>query len=185
VLVLRYNTRTGLHSMTDGRIHRASQNFITANRMVRISVRRSNGTAWPVWQSGRDFFVEGRLGERYLIRVENLSTAKMEVVASVDGLDVMDGRTASFAKRGYLLAPGQTVNIPGFRQSSDSVAAFRFSSVSDSYSERRHGDTRNVGVIGVALFPERGSSPRPLSGDDRLRESADPFPGNRFATPPQ
>jgi len=34
-----------------------------------------------------------------------------------------------------------------------------FSSVSDSYANLKHGDTRNVGVIGLAVFPERGVDP--------------------------
>jgi len=56
--------------------------------------------------------------------------------------------------------------------------------VRNSYSNQKHGETRNVGVIGVAAFNERGTSPAswPI-GDTRSRLQADPFPG-RFATPP-
>ena len=74
------------------------------------------------------------------------------------------------------------------------VAAFRFGSVRDSYAAQtaEFGD-RHVGVIGVALYTERGAEPvempiertrRPdLEDDAAKRESADPFPG-RFAQPP-
>lgn len=140
--------------------------------------------------AGTSFFAdplgpEGRLGERYVIEVENRSAAPLEIVASVDGLDVIDGRTASFNKRGYLIDPEETVRIAGFRRSTGEVAAFRLSSVADSYSEKKYGDTRHVGVIGVAAFHERGSDPRPVHDDTRLRRTADPFPGeSRFATPP-
>ena len=71
----------------------------------------------------------------------------------------MDGKTASFSKRGYLVDPGATLEIEGFRTSSDSVAAFKFSSVSNSYANMRHGDTRNVGVIGIAVFTRKGVNP--------------------------
>ena len=83
----------------------------------------------------------------------------LEIVASVDGLDVMDGKTASFSKRGYLIDPGATLEIDGFRTSTDSVAAFKFSSVANSYANLRHGDTRNVGVIGIAVFTQKGVNP--------------------------
>ncbi len=107
----------------------------------------------------------------------------MEVVLSVDGLDVMDGRAASFRKRGYLLRPNGIVKVDGFRQSNEAVAAFRFSSVSGSYANLKHGDTRNVGVIGVAVFHEYGTNPLDLT-EARRRLRADPFPGRTFASPP-
>ena len=44
--------------------------------------------------------------------------------------------------------------IAGFRQSFSEVAAFRFTSPHASYSARM-GTPENVGVIGVAVFPER------------------------------
>jgi hypothetical protein len=99
-------------------------------------------------------WVLGRLGERYLLRVRNGSGRRVEVVASVDGRDVVDGRPASFEKRGYLVEPWGELTIDGFRLSRDAVAAFRFSSVPDSYAARM-GDARDVGVVGVAIFPER------------------------------
>lgn len=107
----------------------------------------------------------------------------MEVVLSVDGLDVIDGRAASLSKRGYLVRPGGSITIEGFRESSEAVAAFRFSSVRDSYAARKYGETRNVGVIGIAAFNEYGTDPHDLDEAER-RLRADPFPG-RFATPPE
>ena len=102
---------------------------------------------------------------------------------SVDGLDVIDGKDASFAKRGYLIDPHGDLEIDGWRTSNEEVAAFRFGSVSSSYSNKKHGKTRNVGVVGLALFHERGDSPRfwgtPRShGDVVRRQSAD------LASPP-
>ena len=77
-----------------------------------------------------------------------------------------------------------SIEIDGFRTSMDAVAAFRFGSVRDSYADKKTGDSRNVGVIGVALFNERGTQPSSWPrGDTRNRLNADPFPG-RFATPP-
>jgi hypothetical protein len=97
----------------------------------------------------------------------------------------MDGRSASFGKRGYIIAGGDTITIDGFRTSSATVAAFRFSSVSRSYAALRHGDTRNVGVIGMAVFTERYAEPwRFRDREPERRREANPFPGRRWAVPP-
>jgi hypothetical protein len=104
-------------------------------------------------QQGRRF-VLGMTGDRYFIRIVNPTPVRVEAVVSVDGLDAIDGRPANLSKRGYLIAPYGDVTIDGWRTSLDAVAAFRFSSVRDSYAGRT-GHDRNVGVIGVAFFRER------------------------------
>jgi hypothetical protein len=129
--------------------------------------------------AGRTYVV-GEAGRRYNLRITNQTAGRYEVVASVDGLDVIDGKQASPGKRGYILAPNSTLTIDGFRTSDESVAAFRFAAVHDSYAART-GDDRNVGVIGFAFFAERGS--RWTTDELARRETADPFPG-RYSTPP-
>jgi hypothetical protein len=100
-------------------------------------------------------YVLGQLGSRYTLRVSNHTGRRMEAVVSVDGRDVIDGRPADFRnKRGYLVPPWGSVDIEGWRISRAQAAAFRFSSVPESYAART-GSARDVGVIGVAVFPER------------------------------
>jgi hypothetical protein len=120
-------------------------------------------------------FVLGSIGDRYRIRVTNPTAQRVEAVVSVDGLDAIDGRTASVAKRGYIVPAFGTITIDGWRTSLDTVAAFRFSSVHDSFASRT-GRDRNVGVVGVAFFREsqpvqwrpprvaRGAAPSPAAG---------------------
>jgi hypothetical protein len=105
------------------------------------------------YSSGRKY-VLGEHGARYTIRVANPSSRRVEVVVSVDGLDVIDGKAAGFGKRGYVVNPYSEVRIDGWRTSMHSVAAFRFGRVADSYAART-GSARNVGVVGVAVFAER------------------------------
>jgi len=120
--------------------------------------------------------VGGSKGGSYIIVVKNRSKSALEIVASVDGLDVMDGKTAGFSKRGYIVYPGETLEIDGFRKSESKVAAFEFSGVSNSYANLRHGDTRNVGVIGLAVFTQKGVDPWTWSsGEVGRRNSASPF----------
>lgn len=146
-------------------------------------------------------YVLGQNGERYTLRVWNRSNRRVEVVASVDGRDVVDGKAADYSKRGYVVPAYGHVDIDGWRLSSGQVAAFRFSSVARSYAART-GSAREVGVIGVAVFPER-LPPRPLyvptprpypprpdyygdgygSGYGRGRAEADEAPASRSAPP--
>jgi hypothetical protein len=113
-----------------------------------------NGNTLPTFWKGGRTYVLGEQGARYSLRIRNQSGTRVEFVASVDGRDVLDGRPAGMAKRGYIVAPWGEVSIDGFRLNQDSVAAFRFSSVRDSYAAQM-GDARDVGVIGVAVFPEQ------------------------------
>ena len=129
------------------------------------------GAPLPAVERAGRTTVVGRRGQRYAIEVYNQSSARVEVVASVDGLDVLDGGPASYQDGGYVLGPWQTYRIEGFRQSLREVAAFRFGDVSESYAATT-GDAANVGVIGLAFFAERGRG-------WRRRSDADPFPRER------
>jgi hypothetical protein len=130
----------------------------------------------------------GTIGDRYRIHITNPTPRRVEAVVSVDGLDAIDGRTANFDdKRGYVIAPYGDVTIEGFRTSLDQVATFRFSSVRDSYAGKK-GQDRNVGVIGIAFFPERERPPvyryrRPIEESDRGR-SYDEAPPAKAAPAP-
>lgn len=121
------------------------------------------GRVLPTFRHRGRTYVLGELGQRYLVRVTNGSATRAEVVVSVDGRDVVDGRPASLERRGYVVEAHGQVTIDGYRLSESSVAAFRFGSVPRSYAARK-GDARDVGVIGVAVFPERAPEvARPLA----------------------
>jgi hypothetical protein len=143
-----------------------------------------SGAVLPTYQHRGRTYVLGAYGQRYLVRVRNDSGRRAEVVVSVDGRDVIEGRPASWEKRGYLVEPRGEVLIDGFRLSQASVAAFRFASVDRSYAARM-GDARDVGVIGVAVFPER--PPRrmttPPFRPDRFLDEGRPPEARRDAAP--
>jgi hypothetical protein len=119
-----------------------------------VEVLLDGRPAQSFWHEG-ETFVLGHLGDRYTIRVSNHTSRRAEAVVSVDGRDVIDGKPGDFARKsGYLVPAWGQVEIDGWRLSQAEAAAFRFSSVADSYASRM-GSARNVGVIGVAIFPER------------------------------
>lgn len=179
-----YNDRSGIDAMVRASALRRVMPELpsSAATLVSFSVRDQSGRLLPGVGVGDRWFVVGDEGRRYAIVVKNRSNVRLETVLSVDGLDVLDGRPASWQKRGYIIAPRGTLVVDGFRRSLDTVAAFRFSPVRESYAQEKYRDTRNVGVIGLAVFDEEGSSP--FTGREiKRRLQADPFP-HQFATPP-
>lgn len=183
---LYYNDDEGARAMAGyaGFRRTPAGSFTVANGLVSVGLRDEGGRFFTGVVSGGRNYVIGEAGRRYTIVVRNNTSSRLEVVLSVDGLDVLDGKPAAFHKRGYLVDPRGEVEIDGFRQSMDTVAAFRFGSVRGSYAGQKYGDTRNVGVIGVAVFNEVGTSPAPWTPNEiQQRRDANPFPG-QFATPP-
>ena len=182
---IHYNDAAGIRAMVGAVQPRRTRPALSdaAGNLITVEIRDEAGGLLPGLTVAGHWFVVGESGRRYAISVRNHSDSRLEVVLSVDGLDVIDGRPASYRKRGYIVEAGRRLVVEGFRRSRAAVAAFRFGSVSDSYANRKYGDTRNVGVIGIALFHEFGTDPYALDEAER-RLRADPFPG-RFATPPE
>lgn len=179
-----YNDREGIEVMAGSASFRRGWPIISqpAASLVSIGLKDQNGLFLPGLIVGDRWFVIGKEGRRYSIVVRNHSDLRLEIVLSVDGLDVLDGRPASVRKRGYVIDRHRTLVVEGFRQSREAVAAFRFSPVRESYAQEKYRNSRNVGVIGAAIFNERGTYPW-TQREVQKRLQANPFPG-RFATPP-
>ncbi|HEU4517522.1 MAG TPA: hypothetical protein VFR77_09485, partial [Steroidobacteraceae bacterium] len=118
---------------------------------VDIEIRdRKSGRVLPVYWHEGERYVAGEPGREYEIRVRNRDGCRILAVTSVDGINVITGRTASPTQSGYVVDPWGSVEIDGWRKSLDEVAAFYFTAVPDSYAART-GRPDDVGVIGVAL----------------------------------
>jgi hypothetical protein len=181
--VLHYNDAEGVsaHAAYLG-VHPQPLEMFAGDGSIGISLVDEYGRTLPGYMAQGRALVVGEDGARYRIVVRNGTTARFEIVASVDGLDVIDGKPADPNRRGYIVDPHGTLVIDGFRTSDASVAAFRFGRVSDSYAARTSGD-RNVGVVGFAIFSERGAvwTPAELG----KRDTANPFPNRGYAVPPR
>jgi len=177
-----YNDRRGVEAMAAYHGGARFYDVPAANGDITVTIRNEWGGPLDATRVGDRVYVVGQEGERYSIVVSNHTPRRFEAVATVDGLDVMNGRAGTVGNRGYVLMPWATLEVDGFRQSEDTVAAFRFAKVKDSYAAQR-GQARNVGVIGVAFFAEQGGD---WSRDElRTRDTASPFPDDpRFAPPP-
>jgi hypothetical protein len=185
---LHYNDRHGVEALaayhqavTGGFMHDVPE----AGGAITVAVVNESGSPLDALKVLDRTYVIGQEGARYEIVITNHTNHRFESIATVDGLDVVNGRPASMDNRGYILGPFARLEIDGFRQSQSAVAAFRFSRTSESYAAQTSGD-RNVGVIGVAFFSERGDSFTPWTFDElQKRDTASPFPNDiRFAQPP-
>ncbi|MET0794680.1 MAG: hypothetical protein ABW061_24390 [Polyangiaceae bacterium] len=127
-----------------------------------FTVEDENGNSLATFVKGGRTFLLGAPGLRYNVRVRNPTGQRVEAVLSVDGRDAMSGQPGDYVnQRGYVIPPYGSLLVEGFRRSLEEVAAFRFTDPDDSYSARR-GTPQNVGVIGVAFFPERVQPPQPV-----------------------
>ena len=180
---LNYNDKKGVDALAASARRESSRSASAGSGAITISVRDSGGSPLEAVKVGDRTLVVGQAGQRYSIVLTNNTSHRFEAVGTVDGLDVINGKPGTFDNRGYVLLPFATLEIEGFRTSTQQVAAFRFAAVPDSYAAQT-GSARNVGVIGLAFFSERGDAFVPES-EVRLRETASPFPADpRFSQPP-
>ncbi len=184
VAQINYNDAEGVRAMArrSGIAHFGDGAFRVAGGALTVRLLDSSGQPLDGFDAGSRSYVVGENGARYVIQIRNHTGHRVEAVATVDGLDVINGRAGSMTNRGYIVGPFATVEIDGFRRSLEEVAAFRFGTVRGSYAAQK-GSDRNVGVIGVAFFEEAGSNVRWTDFEIDRRHDADPFPG-RFAAPP-
>ncbi len=119
---------------------------------------RDSGQVVPTYTKEGRQFVPGRPGARYAVRLRNLTHARVLVVLSIDGVNVISGETADWHQVGYVLDPSRSFDINGWRKSGTEIAAFEFAAIERSYAALT-GRPGNVGVIGLAAFRERPVSP--------------------------
>lgn len=135
---------------------------------------RTAGQVLPVYWHDGERHVAGEPGHEYEIRIRNRDRGRLLAVTSVDGVNVITGRTAHPRQSGYVIDAWGSVEIDGWRKSLDEVAAFYFTALPDSYAART-GRPDNVGVIGVALFRERQADPVPLYRQSVPSADAEPL----------
>lgn len=127
---------------------------------------RAGGRGYVVAESGA-----------YEIVVRNRTDDELLVVPSVDGVNVLTGKTAAADQGGYIVPPRGSVRIDGWRKSLTEVARFYFTSLPDSYAART-GRPDNVGVIGLAVFEKA-----PPQWTDRSARLEKAEPGSAPAAP--
>jgi len=118
----------------------------------------------PVRQFGHagKTFIEAKVGSEYSLRIRNNNSYRVLAVVSVDGVDVISGKEASYNGSGYIIEAYSSVDIKGYRKDLESVGAFKFTKKKKSYAKEVSGSTQNVGVISLAVFSEK-IKPQPVT----------------------
>jgi hypothetical protein len=138
-------------------------------------IDRSTGRTLPVYRYRGEYWVAGNPGSKYSVAVNNRLGERVLAVMSVDGVNIMNGETASTDQTGYVFNRYQRYEVAGWRKSDQEIAAFTFVASPRSYAERT-GRPDNVGTIGVALFREKYEPPRYVEPQPRYRyEQNDSF----------
>ena len=124
---------------------------------MRVSITQG-GRVLREHRHNREMYVEAPPAGDYAVRITNDGPTRRMAVLSVDGINVLNGADAGFDGPGYVLDPWASVDVPGWHRDGKEVAAFTFKEQAESYAAQTGRGTRNVGVIGVAVFDEK---PRP------------------------
>ncbi|MHB8699233.1 MAG: hypothetical protein ACYC9J_14615 [Sulfuricaulis sp.] len=148
-----------------------------AGNLVDVSiVDRTTGQRQVTYRHDGKLYIAGTPGDRYAIILWNKTAGRILTAVSVDAVNVISGETAAPDQTGYVLDPFAETDISGWRKDQYEAAAFYFTALPDSYAART-GRPENVGVIGVAVFPERPLTPRawiaPESAAPQERQSSD------------
>ncbi len=119
---------------------------------VDFSVDTDSGHLSIYRDTGR-YFMQGQAGQAYRLVYQNNSANTYEIVASVDGINVLDGSEASRYDSGYVLSPNDELVIEGFRKSESAVASFIFSKPESAYAANTStGSIDNTGIIGTVVY---------------------------------
>ena len=133
---------------------------------------RAENRALPVYRHEGRYYIVGKPGNEYQVRVRNRAGTDILTVVSVDGVNAVSGETANWNQTGYVLGSNQSYDIRGWRKSLERTAAFFFTEHEQSYAART-GRPDNVGVIGVAMFRRKAEPqvyiPRPRHGRPRAQ----------------
>lgn len=174
-----YNDETGAKAMVEilgGSTSRHNGLFDMAGERLKVGLVHYDNPFPHYVAKGRRIVI-GQAGMHYEVRLENRSKKRLEVVLSVDGLNVLTGKPASAGQNGFVLGPKQACSVDGFRKDSNTVRTFQFGSVAASQAAKK-GGANNVGVIGLAVFEEdEARAKMELKREQFVRDSATAFPG--------
>jgi hypothetical protein len=122
-------------------------------------------------------YIEAVRGRDFTIRLSNPTPYRVAVALSVDGLNTLDARhTDPWQAAKWVLAPYESVEIPGWQVSDETARHFYFTGERQSYGAKI-GKTQNLGIIEAVFFRERRRYPvDDFSSGELHRRDAPPAP---------
>ncbi len=103
-------------------------------------------------------YIEGRKKSTYELYFRNNSSQQVLVVPSVDGLSIIDGKSAGKSSPGYVIDPWDSLTVPGWTVNGREAAEFIFHAQGaywddeQTYAEEVGEDSSNQGAIGFMVF---------------------------------
>lgn len=114
-----------------------------------------NGKPVATYRKDGKVYVEAKEGSEYEIQIKNNLWKRILAISSVDGLNVLNGESASPDDSGYVINGYNSYRIKGFRYSDEKVGAFKFVKKESSYaSDKKDGSDANCGIIGIRVYDE-------------------------------
>ncbi|MEX2052843.1 MAG: hypothetical protein WD898_01290 [Candidatus Paceibacterota bacterium] len=113
-----------------------------------------NGHSAKEYYHNGSYYIEGKEGSSFSLRMRNNSSSRALFVPTVDGLSIMNGKEGSFKSGGYIINAYDSLTMHGWRTSDKNVAEFFFSTPKESYA-RKMNKGMNLGIIGCAVFKEK------------------------------
>jgi hypothetical protein len=114
-----------------------------------------SGSPRPELAARGTVYVEALKGRDYALRLSNPTGTRVAVALSVDGLNSIDAKhTSSRDARKWVLAPYETVVIPGWQVNNAVSRKFVFTGERNSYGAAL-GKTEDLGVIEAVFYREK------------------------------
>lgn len=129
--------------------------YIQKKKNVEVDIIPASGKSLRKYSFEGKTFIEGKKGSEFSIRIHNPNNFRVEVVVSVDGLSVVDGKKANSNSGSYIIDAFDTYRIEGWRISNEKIRKFFFTEKEKSYSAKKDGEDENCGVISVLAFAEK------------------------------
>ena len=117
-----------------------------------------NGNRCKQYNHQGKTFIEAKNGSEYVIEIKNNHWKRVLAVGSVDGLNILTGKSASDTDTGYIIGAYSSERIKGFRFSDNEWAMFKFGYkfYGNTYAQSKEdGSEKNCGVIGLRIFYEQ------------------------------
>ncbi len=128
---------------------------------VEVRIVTDDGRTIPTYPAKmkhalKKVYAEAVKGDHYRIEVRNRLDRRVGLVIAVDGRNIISGEKSWLRnnERMYILDPYGSGEFAGWRTGRDRINRFYFTSVPDSYAAA-FGDESAMGVISVAVYPER------------------------------
>lgn len=127
-----------------------------SNDIINLVVETKDGRPLRTFNHEGKTFIESREGTEYSLRVKNKTNRRVMAVVTVDGINVVSGKTASDKpnETGYVFGPHEEHLIKGYRVNENDVASFKFVKREQSYATER-GNGAGNGVIAVRVWGEK------------------------------